>query len=47
MAEVDKGMRDVINLPDLFSLKPVLIRAFQAAKNKVPSKKKLGKDFID
>ncbi len=40
-------MRDVINLPGLFTLKPVLMRAFQAAKNKVPSKKKLGKDLID
>jgi len=28
LAEVDKGMRDVIKLPILFQLKPVLMRAF-------------------
>lgn len=28
LAEVDKGMRDVIRLPTLFELKPVLMRAF-------------------
>ena len=28
LAEVDKGMRDVIKLPGLFKLKPVLMRAF-------------------
>jgi len=28
LAEVDKGMRDVIKLPILFDLKPVLMRAF-------------------
>ena len=33
LAEVDKGMRDVVKLPALFKLKPVLMRAFQAAKN--------------
>ena len=32
LAEVDKGMRDVVQLPTLFGLKPVLMRAFQAAK---------------
>ena len=32
LAEVDKGMRDVISLPALFDLKPVLMRAFTAAK---------------
>jgi hypothetical protein len=28
LAEVDKGMRDVIKIPALFDLKPVLMRAF-------------------
>ena len=37
LAEVDKGMRDVVRLPALFALKPVLMRAFTAAKNKVKS----------
>ena len=32
LAEVDKGMRDVIKIPALFDLKPVLMRAFTAAK---------------
>ena len=40
LAEIDKGMRDVVQLPALFELKPVLIRAFTAAKNKVKSKVK-------
>ena len=31
-------MRDVVKLPALFKLKPVLIRAFTAAKDKVKSK---------
>ncbi len=33
LAEVDKGLRDVLNLPDVFDAKPVIIRAFTAAKN--------------
>ena len=37
LAEIDKGMRDVVCLPQLFVLKPVLLRAFTAAKNKVKS----------
>lgn len=28
LAEIDKGMRDVIQIPALFNLKPVLMRAF-------------------
>lgn len=33
LAEVDKGMRDVLKLPELFNIKPVIMRAFQASKN--------------
>lgn len=33
LAEVDKGMRDVLKLPELFNAKPVMMRAFQASKN--------------
>jgi hypothetical protein len=47
LAEVDKGMRDVIKLPALFRLKPVLMRAFQAAKNCVKSKKQHGSDYVE
>ena len=46
LAEIDKGMRDVIQLPDLFDLKPVLMRAFQAAKNKLPAKNTHGDDYV-
>ena len=46
LAEVDKGMRDVVRLPTLFSLKPVLMRAFTAAKNKVKSKHTNGDDYV-
>ena len=35
LAEVDKGMRDEFRLPAIFSAKPVLMRAFQAAKASV------------
>jgi Ca2+-binding EF-hand superfamily protein len=46
LAEVDKGMRDVIDLPVLFDIKPVLMRAFQAAKAVAPSGSELGDDYI-
>ena len=46
LAEVDKGMRDVVRLPILFNLKPVLMRAFNAAKNKVKSKHSYGDDYV-
>jgi len=32
LAEVDKGLRDILNLDDIFDAKPVIIRAFNAAK---------------
>jgi hypothetical protein len=46
LAEVDKGMRDVVQLPMLFDLKPVLMRAFQAAKSVAPSKSSSDDDYI-
>ena len=46
LAEVDKGMRDVVKLPILFQLKPVLMRAFTAAKTKVQAKNKYGDDYV-
>lgn len=46
LAEVDKGMRDVIKLPRLFDTKEVLRRAFVAAKTKAVSKDKFGDDFV-
>ena len=47
LAELDKGMRDVVMLPDMFKTKPVMIRAFNAAKNKVKSKTRYGKDYVE
>ena len=40
LAEVDKGIRDALNIDSLFNCKPVIIRAFNAAKNSVKSKSK-------
>jgi hypothetical protein len=36
----------VINLPILFSTKPVILRAFNAAKNKVKGGRSSNKDYI-
>jgi len=47
LAEFEKGLQDVINLPQLFATKPVLIRAFNAAKSKVKSKGDKGDDYIE
>ena len=38
LAEMDKGIRDVIKLDAVFDAKPPIIRAFQLAKNAVPAK---------
>jgi hypothetical protein len=46
LAEVDKGMRDVVQLPTLFAAKPVLMRAFTAAKSMVKSKSQIADDYI-
>ena len=39
-------MRDVVKLPVLFDLKPVIMRAFMSAKNKVKSESKVGDDYV-
>lgn len=46
LAEVDKGLRDVIRLPILFGLKPVIMRAFTAAKTKLKAATKYGDDYV-
>ena len=46
LAEVDKGMRDAVQLPVLFEAKPVLMRAFMAAKSITKSKSTHGDDYI-
>ena len=47
LAEFDRGVRDVLNLPKIFSLKKVLIRAFNAAKNKIKGKSKHSDDYVE
>jgi len=47
LAELDKGLNDVVKIPALFKTKPVLIRAFNAAKNVVKSTKKHGADYVE
>eukprot|EP00242_Pyramimonas_sp_CCMP2087_P015564 CAMPEP_0198201364 /NCGR_PEP_ID=MMETSP1445-20131203/4158_1 /TAXON_ID=36898 /ORGANISM="Pyramimonas sp., Strain CCMP2087" /LENGTH=177 /DNA_ID=CAMNT_0043871665 /DNA_START=97 /DNA_END=630 /DNA_ORIENTATION=- len=47
LAEVDKGVRDVLGLDDVFNCKPAVMRAFQASKGIHKSKSSLGEDFIE
>ena len=47
LAEVDKGLRDVIRIDDIFDCKPAIMRAFQAAKNSSKSTSKHGPDYIE
>jgi hypothetical protein len=46
LAEIDKGMRDVVALPKLFDRKPVIMRAYQAAKKAIKSKNSHGDDYV-
>ena len=46
LAEADKGIRDVIKLPEIFALKPVIMRAYNAAKDKLKSKHSFGDDYV-
>jgi len=47
LAEVDKGVRDVLKLDQVFDCKPVMIRAFNAAKDKGKNKSKVSDDYIE
>lgn len=47
LAEVDKGIRDVLRLPDIFALKQVIMRAFQAAKDSSKNKHSHSGDYIE
>jgi hypothetical protein len=44
LAEVDKGVRDVLECEELFDAKPAIMRAFQAAKIAAPAKCKHSDD---
>ena len=46
LAEIDKGIKNDVQLPALFELKPVIMRAFQAAKTSAKSTSKHDDDFI-
>jgi hypothetical protein len=48
LAEVDKGLRDVLQLGDnLFRAKKAIIRAFTKAKGAVPKKRTYSADYVD
>lgn len=46
LAEVQKGVRDVMNIPKLYEQKAVILRAFEAAKAKEASSKKHDGDYV-
>ena len=46
LAEIDKGLRDVLNMPELFDTKPVIMRAYQASKDKIKSQHEFGDDYV-
>ena len=46
LAEVDKGLHDVIQIPELTALKPVIIRAFNAAKTVLKAATKYGDNYV-
>jgi len=47
LAEVDKGIRDVLQVDELFDAKPAIMRAFQAAKNVCPAAEgSPGEDYV-
>ncbi|KAL3682566.1 hypothetical protein R1sor_000588 [Riccia sorocarpa] len=47
LAEVDRGICDVLQLEGLFQCKPAIMRAFQAAKGVAKSNSKLGDDYVE
>jgi len=47
LAEVDKAIRDVLQIDDLFDAKAAIMRAFQIAKNCTKSSRSVGDDYIE
>ena len=45
LAEIDCGVRDVLQCHEIFEAKPAIHRAFHAAKNAVPTQRKNGKIY--
>ena len=46
LAEIDRELRDVLELPELFDNKPVLMRAYQASLKKVKSTNPLTEGLV-
>uniref|UniRef100_A0A7S1J4Z5 EF-hand domain-containing protein n=1 Tax=Eutreptiella gymnastica TaxID=73025 RepID=A0A7S1J4Z5_9EUGL len=47
LAEVDKGLRDIVKLEEVYDCKPAIMRAFQASKDvHKDTKARLGHDFV-
>ena len=46
LAEIDKGLRDVLEMPELFDAKPVIMRAYQASLKKVRSTNPLTEGLV-
>ena len=47
LAELDRGIRDVLLLPEIFDCKKPIMRAFQAARLKVPPRTKHSDDYVE
>ena len=47
LAEVDKGLRDVLKIDSVFNCKRAIMRAFQSAKNDGKSKSVHGPDYVE
>ena len=47
LAEFDRGVRDVLNLPNIFALKKVVNQAFKVAKTKQKAKSKYSDDYVE
>merc|ERR1712093_300102 len=45
LAELDKGIRDVLVIPQMFDMKPPILRAYYASKDK--AKTKYSDDYVE
>jgi Ca2+-binding EF-hand superfamily protein len=47
LAELDRAIRDILEIDEIFNAKPAILRAFQIAKNSTKSKHECGDDYIE
>mmetsp|Transcript_28619 Transcript_28619/g.45994 ORF Transcript_28619/g.45994 Transcript_28619/m.45994 type:complete len:131 (+) Transcript_28619:83-475(+) len=47
LAELDKGVRDILNLGEVFDSKPAIMRAYKAARKKGKQKSKVSGDYVE